>query len=154
MDELKLAVRNRIPKYVAGGVQKSLLRNSHMNRYGNNPQSIDETMLPEVFARFADSTNFTSSRGVDVLMALTNNAKDFRYMTGLPLSQPTIDAILTDFINYCGCSAGIDFALYATDLETPEELVEYRQNQEKQKADMLAGIREKMTQAEIELLGI
>jgi uncharacterized protein YuzB (UPF0349 family) len=154
MDDMKLAVRNRIPKYVEGGVRESLLRNRHMNRFGKNPQNIDEKQIPKVLERFADSTHFTGKRGIDVLEALTKNAKDFRYLTGLALHQTTVDALLTDFINYCGCSAGIDYALYATDLETPEELVENRASQERRKAAMLADIRAKLTQEEIDLLGI
>lgn len=34
------------------------------------------------------------------------------------LNQDEVDALLTDFINYCGVQQGIDYAMYARDLAT------------------------------------
>lgn len=32
------------------------------------------------------------------------------------LTQTEVDALLTDFVNYCGVHQGVDYAMYASDL--------------------------------------
>lgn len=121
MNTIKRAVQNRIPKYIENGVRKSLLQNDHMNQFTEKSKDFDEALVLKLLNKLIDESNFYSWTTEYVLKALTVSAKEIR-LNDFGLEQSTIDAVLVDFINYCGASAGVDYALYIIDIQKPSFL--------------------------------
>lgn len=112
-------LNRRLLSYVEDGVRDSLLRNAHTNQYHRDPEEFDEFLAASILWKLNKVTKFCGVRALDMLHALKIAAHQIRTRTDTSLKQTTIDAILTDFINYVAMACGIDYGMYAKDLNTP-----------------------------------
>ena len=55
-------------------------------------------------------------------MASVKRNSHMNSATGTVIKQADVDALLTDFINFIGLQFGVDYALYASDLDINEHL--------------------------------
>lgn len=71
--------------------------------------------------------DWIKSRAVEYRGKATASVKRNRHMNDLGgecrLTQSEVDALLTDFVNFCGIHQGIDYAMYASDLASEDESV-------------------------------
>lgn len=121
-EDIETAVRARYPKFLAD-VEASLRRNQHMNDITNTTDlsGLTTDKVTKVLDKLMLETTFSSARSVDVLMSMKKGATYARSAGSLEklFEQDVLDAILVQFINYCGTSAGVDLALYTCDIKEP-----------------------------------